>query len=69
MPRPPILNPKRFDRRLTDEQLNILLVAGAGDTTKGFTAVLDCYQKLYNAGVNNDDKLDILLSDIRKTKT
>jgi hypothetical protein len=68
MPRPPILNPKRFDRKLTDEQLNILLVAGAGDTTKGFTAVLDCYQKLYNAGVKNDDELALLLSNIRKKK-
>ena len=69
MPRPPILNPKRFDRKLTDEQLRILLVAGAGDTTKGFTAVLDCYQKLYNAGINTDDKLEILLMNTRKIGT
>jgi hypothetical protein len=67
MPKPPTLTPKRFDRKLTLEQLNILAAAGSGNITKGLDVVLSCYQVLYNAGVKSDDKLLILLSDIRKS--
>ena len=67
MPKPPTLTPKRFDRKLTQEQLNILAAAGSGNITKGLDVVLSCYQVLYNAGVKSDDKLAILLSDIRKS--
>ena len=34
---------------------------------EGLDVVLSCYQVLYNAGVKSDDKLLILLSDIRKS--
>jgi len=64
MPKPPTLTPKRFQRKLTERQLGILAAAGAGNITKGLDVVLNCYQVLYNAGVKNDDKLLILLSDM-----
>jgi hypothetical protein len=69
MPKPPTLTPKRFDRKLTQEQLNILAAAGAGNITEGINVVLNCYQLLYNSGVKDDDKLAILLSNIRKLGT
>ena len=64
MPKPPTLAPKKFQRKLTEKQLSILLAAGAGNTTKGLDVVLNCYQLLFNAGVKNDDKLAVLLSNM-----
>ena len=69
MARPPILNPKRFTRTLTDEQLKILLAAGAGNTSDGFKMILDCYQTLYNAGVKDSSKLEIMLASFDKMGT
>jgi hypothetical protein len=69
MARPPILNPKRFTRTLTDEQLKILLAAGAGNTSDGFKMILDCYQTLYNAGVKDSSKLEIILARFDKIGT
>jgi hypothetical protein len=66
MPKPPTLTPKRFDRKLSELQLQVLAAAGAGNITKGIDVVINCYQLLYNAGVKDDDKLESLLSDIRK---
>jgi hypothetical protein len=64
MPKPPTLAPKKFQRKLTEKQLSILLAAGAGNTTKGLDIVLNCYQLLFNAGVKTDDKLELLLSNM-----
>lgn len=66
MPKKPTLTPKRFDRKLSELQLQVLAAAGAGNITKGIDVVINCYQLLYNAGVKDDDKLESLLSDIRK---
>ncbi len=46
--------------------MQVLAAAGAGNITKGIDVVINCYQLLYNAGVKDDDKLESLLSDIRK---
>lgn len=67
MPKPPTLAPKKFQRKLTEKQLSILLAAGAGNTTKGLDVVLNCYQLLFNAGIKNDDKLALLLSNMSQS--
>ena len=67
MPKPPIENPKMFQRKLTEKQLSVLLAAGAGNTTHGLHTLINCYQILYNAGIKNDAELETFMAHINNS--
>lgn len=67
MPKPPIDNPKMFQRKLTERQLAILLAAGSGNTTHGLHTLINCYQILYNAGIKNDAELETFMNRINNS--
>jgi hypothetical protein len=67
MPKRPIENPKMFQRKLTEKQLAVLLAAGAGNTTEGLEVLVECYQRLYNAGIKNDAQLETFINRINKS--
>jgi hypothetical protein len=51
---PPRLDTVQFRRKISDEDREILLVAGNGDITVGFKEVLRVYMEMYNLGFKRD---------------
>ncbi len=56
-----------FQRKLTERQLAVLLAAGAGNTTEGLEVLVECYQRLYNAGIKNDAQLETFINRINNS--
>ena len=60
MARPPKADTVQFRRKLDNPKLQILLVAGQGNISKGFENILELYQYLHGIGYRTDSPLETI---------
>ena len=60
MARPPKADTVQFRRKLDNPKLQILLVAGQGNISKGFENILELYQYLHGLGYRTDSPLETI---------